>query len=708
MIFLVNYKKKIYFNLKYLVLIFFFITNISFADTKSFTFTGSDESWTVPTGAKSITIEGYGAAGGTGGNSGGAGGKGGYLKATISVTAGDTLTIRIGQKGHDGTKSADETSTVFGNGGKGGGGAMINGHQGGAGGGTTYVKKSSTNLFVIGAGGGGNGAANIGGSAIAGANGGGTTGGTGSAGEAGSSGGGGGTQSEGGALGSGVFGSGSPTDNGIAGASFDGGNGGSGIFFSDGGGGGGGGAGYFGGGGAGAGFLGDGASGGGGSSFTIENATDVTNTQGHASAIGNGSMTFTYRRGYQFRISPASFAKILNVLENINTNGTNTSLTSALDSLSDTALKKVAKQIEGVTIKKMAGQSVQKHSSFKRAVSSAIAGPSVNSLTKNNYASLSLNDLDLNKSTNQMEVHSFNEFDFKSLATIYKNRDLFSIKSNENTFFIRTFVDNLNQDKVNEDVGYEASTAGFLVGNENNFTDEVQQGWALGLSSSNTDFDEGFGKSDSETFHAMIYQNQQFDDYTLGINIGTFITRADMKREITEGSIQSLKSRGHDFGFDITGDIKQSYDLSNNFTLTPSFSTNISYIFQDDLDETGGDLALSIKNDDLLIIKPEIGFALDKSFKNTETKLQTFGFSIYGSYEEKLDGTTSKAKIKETGSNFDIVDDNTDDTFITVGLGYNLDNKENNTKHNFGIYHTQNDDNNLNSSLLSYSYKKTF
>ena len=704
MIFIVNYKQKIYFNLKYLVLICFFITNISFADTKSFTFTGSDQTWTVPTGVKSITIEGYGAAGGTGGNSGGAGGKGGYLKAKISVTAGDALTIRIGQKGHNGVESNSATSTVFGNGGKGGGGALFDGYQGGAGGGTTYVKKSSTNLFVVGAGGGGNAFGIFGGSAVAGADGGSTTGGTGSNGEVGSTGGGGGTQAAGGALGV----SSDPFGNGVAGDSFSGGNGGTSIFFADGGGGGGGGAGYFGGGGAGAGFAGSGASGGGGSSFTIESATDVTNTQGHASATGNGSMTFNYRFGYQFRINSKPFAKILNVLENINTNETNTSLISALDSLSNTALKKVAKQIEGVTIKKMAGQSVQKHSSFKRAVSSAIAGPSVNSLTKSNYASLSLNDLDLNKSPNQMEIHSFNEFDFKSLANIYKNRDLFSVKSNENTFFIRTFVDNLNQDKVNEDVGYEASTAGFLMGNENNLTDEAQQGWALGLSSSNTDFDEGFGKSDSETFHAMIYQNQQFDDYILGINFGTFITRADMKREITEGSIQSLKSRGHDFGFDITGDIKQSYDLSNNFTLTPSFSTNISYIFQDDLDETGGDLALSIKNDDLLIIKPEIGFALDKSFKNTETKLQTFGFSIYGSYEEKLDGTTSKAKIKGTGSNFDIVDDNTDDTFITVGLGYNLDNKENNTKYNFGIYHTQNDDDNLNSSLLSYSYKKTF
>ena len=700
MIFFVNYKKKIYFNLKFIVLIFFLITNISSADTKSFTFTGSDESWTVPTGTKSITIEGYGAAGGTGGNSGGAGGKGGYLKATISVSAGDTLTIRIGQKGHNGVESSFVTSTVFGNGGKGGGGAPIGGFQGGAGGGTTYVKKSSTNLFVIGAGGGGG--AKVVATPAVGGDGGGTTGSSGSNGETGVAiAGTGGTQDAGGAVGSGGF---SPS----AGSSLTGGDGASSNNLLVGGGGGGAGAGYFGGGGAGAGFMGGGASGSGGSSFTTESATDVTNTQGHASATENGSMTFTYRRGYQFRISPASFAKILNVLENINTNGTNTSLTSALDSLSDTALKKVAKQIEGVTIKKMAGQSVQKHSSFKRAVSSAITGPSVNSLTKNNYASLRLNDLDLNKNTNQMEMYYFNEFDFKSLATIYNNKDLFSLKSDGSTFFIRTFADNLNQDEINEDAGYVATTVGFLMGNENNLTDEIQQGWALGLSSSDTDFDNSFGKSDSETFHGMIYQNQKFNDYILGINLGTFITRADMKREITEGSVQSLKSRAYNFGLDVTGDIKKSYDINNNFTFTPSFSTNMSYIIQDDLDETGGDLALTVKNDDLLIIKSEIGFAIDKYFNNTETKFQSFGFSIYGSYEEKLDGTTSKAKIKDTSSNFDIVDDNTDDTFVTVGLGYNLENKENNTLYNFGIYHTQNDDDNLNSSLISYNYKKTF
>ena len=414
------------------------------------------------------------------------------------------------------------------------------------------------------------------------------------------------------------------------------------------------------------------------------------------------------RTAYSARITINSLSKIAEVLEAINTAGSNSTLTSALDGLSEASLNKVLNQIEGVTIKKMSGQSFQKHSTFKRAVSSALSGPSVNSLTKNNYASLSLNDLSLPSDQSGYQVHSFNNFDFKSMANIFKNKDLFSLKSKGSTFFIRTFADQSNQDVVNGDAGYEESTAGFLVGNENNLSDKIQQGWALGLSASDTDFDDNFGNSDSKTLHAMIYQNQQYDNFNLGLNIGTYVTRADMNREITEGSIQTLKSKTYNYGFDITADIKQSYTLKNDFIFTPSFSTNISYILQDDLDESGGDLALSVNNDNLLIVKPEIGFALDKNFKNTETVSQNFGFSVYGSYEDKLEGTSSKAKIKDTGSNFDIVDDNTDDTFITAGLGFTSTDKEKNQEYNLGIYHTQNDDNDLNSTLLSYNFKQKF
>jgi hypothetical protein len=414
------------------------------------------------------------------------------------------------------------------------------------------------------------------------------------------------------------------------------------------------------------------------------------------------------RTAYTARITTNSLSKIAEILEAINTAGSNSTLSTALDGLSDSVLEKVANQIEGVTIKSINGQSFKNHSTFKRAVSSALATPSVSSLTRNNYASLSLNDLNFNQSQNEYQMYSANSFDFKSMANIFKNKDLFSLKSKGSTLFFRTFADQNNQDKIGTDTGFESSTAGFLLGNQNNLTDDIEQGWSFGYSSNDTDFDENYGNSEANTLHAMIYQNQQYDNFVLGLNLGTYISRTDMDREITDGSVQTLKSRSYNYGFDITADIKQSYQLENNFTFTPSFSTNLSYIIQDDLDESGGDLALSVKNDNLLIVKPEIGFALEKSFNQTDQVSKSLGFSVYGSYEEKLDGTTSKAKIKDTGSNFDIVDENKNDTFVTTGLGYTFLDKIDNTEYNFGFYYTQNDNNNLNSTLVSFNYNKKF
>ncbi|MDC3145354.1 autotransporter outer membrane beta-barrel domain-containing protein [Candidatus Pelagibacter sp.] len=414
------------------------------------------------------------------------------------------------------------------------------------------------------------------------------------------------------------------------------------------------------------------------------------------------------RTGYTSRITSNKRSSIAAVLEAINTAGQNSALTSALDGLSDTSFNKALEQIEGLTIKSLNGNSFQKHSTFKRAVSSALSAPSVNSLTKNNYASLNLSDLSLSNDQNQYQVHSFNEFDFKSIARIYENKDLFSLKSEGSTFYIRTYADNLNQDKVDDSVGYESETIGLLFGNENNLTDEIKQGWSIGYSDNNGDFDDNYGDSESQTLHAMMYQDQQFDNFNINLNLGVFASRTDLDRRVTEGVEQTLESISYDYGFDFTAGINQSYELKDNYIFTPSFSTNLSYILQDDTDESGGSLALSVDNDNLLIVKPEIGFALDKKFKNTEDVTKTFGLSMYGSYEDKLDGTTSKAKIKSTSSNFNIVDDNTDDTFISTGLGYNSLDKTKNLEYNLGVYHTQNEDDDLNSTLVSYNIKKRF
>jgi hypothetical protein len=248
----------------------------------TYSFTGASQSFTVPTGVTSITIEASAGQGGTGGNSNVdpdvSGGKGGRVRATVSVTPGETLTVFVGGQGAAYSTTAGGAGGF--NGGGNGDGLEFFGSFGGGGGGASDVRQGGTGLGdrLVVAGGGGGGAS--GSDAGVGGIGGGLTGGDGGWPPLGDSGlaGTGGTQSAGGAAGN-SGGSGS-TD----GSSGNGGNGPS-APASDGGGGGGGG--YFGGGG-GAELSG----GGGGSSFTIGTATSVTHSSGVQS--GNGTVTITW------------------------------------------------------------------------------------------------------------------------------------------------------------------------------------------------------------------------------------------------------------------------------------------------------------------------------------------------------------------------------------------------------------------------------
>lgn len=148
-------------------------------------YTGSDVTFTVPSGVTLMKVIMWGAGGGA--NSSLQGGGGGYTDGTFNVTSGDVLRIRVGQSGGgscSGNCSGTSSRSAFG-----GGGSAYEAQGGG--GGTFLFKNGSAhaNLIAV-AGGGGGGGGGSGG--YYGGGGGGTTGGNANSGS-----GSGGTQSSG-------------------------------------------------------------------------------------------------------------------------------------------------------------------------------------------------------------------------------------------------------------------------------------------------------------------------------------------------------------------------------------------------------------------------------------------------------------------------------------------------------------------------------
>ncbi len=144
------------------------VTPPSLPVVTTFSYTGLDQSYTVPPGKTTIAVYLWG-AGGTGGgcdsagDSSQGGGAGSVQHTAFPVTPGEVLTIRVGQgpsyqQGGNGTTTTNWNTNAFGGGGIGGAGdgAGANGSFGGHGGGASSILRAG-DFRAIAAGGGGGG-----------------------------------------------------------------------------------------------------------------------------------------------------------------------------------------------------------------------------------------------------------------------------------------------------------------------------------------------------------------------------------------------------------------------------------------------------------------------------------------------------------------------------------------------------------------------
>ena len=175
-------------------------TSVSSSGTQTFTYTGSQQTFTVPSGVSTITIEAWGSRGGNVTSYKAVeGGKGAYAKGDLNVNQGDILYVYVGGRGEDRLGNHVYGSCTLVNGGFNGGGSTKTRGNGTPGGGASDIRvggNAFSNRIIVASGGGGsawNYAAGGAGGALTGVNG------TKSNGSG--TGGGGGTQSAGGAVG---------------------------------------------------------------------------------------------------------------------------------------------------------------------------------------------------------------------------------------------------------------------------------------------------------------------------------------------------------------------------------------------------------------------------------------------------------------------------------------------------------------------------
>ena len=394
--------------------------------------------------------------------------------------------------------------------------------------------------------------------------------------------------------------------------------------------------------------------------------------------------------------------EVANVLKSSDPNSVNTELNKT----------------KGTLLANSSLKSVSNHQFYQKALDNIVSTnttSSVSNFTQNNLADLTLDNLQseglYGEKASYNDYYDFSDQSVLGFIKNNKNRTLLSkFSSEDRSSFLRTYGTSSENENIGADyTGYKSDTYGVLFGQQFKDNDKDFYGYAYGFSGTDIDYNNDYGETNAYTLHTSVFKQVSDDDYNLNLKLGGYLTNRQNERKVSifgTSVNDTYKSETTDLGLQAGATYSRKYNILG-LNLSPSISLSSTYEFKDDIDEEGGSLALKVDNENLLTIKPEIGFSLDKNFSTIENITNQFSFTMFASEDHYLEGTTASAKFA-TGSNFNLDLPRDKDQFLAAGLGYNFLNSESGTSLMANLFYTQNTENDYEGNLFSLTFRKLF
>ena len=379
------------------------------------------------------------------------------------------------------------------------------------------------------------------------------------------------------------------------------------------------------------------------------------------------------------------------------------------------------KEVKGTVLASTLLQTQKTHNTFQKALTNVTAmgaTSTVGNITRSSGSNLTLAQLQeagLFKDKNNWSEH-WDYSDQSVLGFLKKNKNktlLSGNKSKDRAAFLRTYGGKTKRNNIGSTfTGYNNDTYGLLFGEQIRVASNIFHGYSYGFSGSDTDYNDNFGESNTYSGHVSIFKQIDSEKNNINLIAGSYISNTKSTRNVSVGSGLSAvndtyKSEMTDIGINATAQYTQKLKLGS-WNFSPTVSLQGSYEIKDDTNESGGDLALHIKNDDLFAMRPEIGLSLDKDFSKLEEQTNQFNFSVFASQDHYLDGTKSTANYASDSTTFQLKTPRDQETYISTGFGYNYVNDVNKTNLIANAFYTENTDNDLKSNIISVTYRKIF
>jgi len=393
--------------------------------------------------------------------------------------------------------------------------------------------------------------------------------------------------------------------------------------------------------------------------------------------------------------------------------------TDSSNNVSVSKLDQELKESKGSVLALTNLQHLKTHNTFQKALSNVTsmgATSSIGNITRSSSNNLTLSDLqEANLFMDRSKWSQHYDYSDNSVLGFLKNNKnktlLSGFTSEDKAAYIRTYGSRTKRKDIGaEYTGFDNDTFGILFGEQFIKGNNSFQGYSYGLSSSDTDYNNNFGESKSYSIHASIFEQIDNQDYNINYLAGTYLVKTNTERNVSVGGglvDDVYGSEMFDLGINLTGQYTKKLQV-NGWNLSPTISLQGSYEIKDDTKEKGGDLALTVKNDNIFTMRPELGMSLDKNISKLEEEKKMINFSIFASQEHYLDGTTASARYASDNTPFTLESPKDEESYVSVGLGYNFISADKSQTFSANTFYTKSTDNDLESNIFSLTYRKLF
>ena len=413
----------------------------------------------------------------------------------------------------------------------------------------------------------------------------------------------------------------------------------------------------------------------------------------------------------------SAFKDVAEIFDNA-TAGKILEVANVLKASNSASVNSELKKLEGTVLAASATQGIRNHTSYQKALNTATSFQSnsqITNFTKNNFSDLSFANLQseglFGEQRNWNEYFDFSDQTVLGFLKNNKNRSLLSnFKSDDRSSFIRTYGSNTSRENIGTKyTGYNSDTYGLLFGQQFKASDNQFYGFSYGFTGTDTDYNDGHGESKNYTVHSSVFKQIDEESYAINLIGGGYVSKTNSDRTVSVfGTSLDDVYKGQTIDMGVNGELQfaKKYNFKG-WNFSPSFAVSSIYEFRDDTDETGGELALKIDNENLFSVKPEIGFSFDKDLSEKRNIKNQINFALFASEDHYLEGTTSKASYS-TGSKFNVDIPRDKDTYLAAGLGYNFLNSETGTSLMANLFYTQNTENDIDGNIVSLTFRKLF